>query len=192
MPRTKSYLSRKQDAYRRQRANRESKMRLAAQLASKPVARIVHEVRPVGSSLFSVATMFGPYCHICGLCCDFRSTGFNRRIAVTRDHLIPVSKGGRGGENLRPAHSYCNAKRGVDDITTELSAKCRQWIIKNVGAGVIEDVESWFNAHVRPALMFPVKGVSAIEDYRQASLAERARREDLFWKCCQGGLCSGR
>lgn len=46
---------------------------------------------------------YGTVCHLCG-----------RRGATTADHIIPRSRGGDDSlDNLRPAHSRCNASRGA-------------------------------------------------------------------------------
>jgi 5-methylcytosine-specific restriction endonuclease McrA len=53
----------------------------------------------------------GWWCHLCGDLIDPNLSRFDR-MAMTMDHLIPVSLGGSDDPgNLRPAHRSCNSKR---------------------------------------------------------------------------------
>lgn len=45
---------------------------------------------------------------LCELCGEPARVG----DPITADHVVPMSKGGAGGE-LRPAHRSCNSKRGA-------------------------------------------------------------------------------
>ena len=49
-----------------------------------------------------VISEYGDICHLCA-----------RPGADTKDHLLPLSRGGTDDiENLRPAHRICNGRRG--------------------------------------------------------------------------------
>jgi 5-methylcytosine-specific restriction endonuclease McrA len=47
------------------------------------------------------------YCGVVTQKCDQHKPDFH-----TRDHIIPYSKGGRGGANFVPACKWCNSRKG--------------------------------------------------------------------------------
>lgn len=179
-----SAMDRKQAAYRK--ANR---------AADIPRAPIPKGPQPKAYSplhaVYELLVRDGPYCHICSFCCDFMETRRPLPLTATRDHIIPASQGGTlARENLRLAHACCNNKRGDLPITDELRHRCRAWVLEHVGLHPTLDVESWFNANVRPIL--PLKPRTVIGEFSIAYQAEVAKREDLFFRCVQGGLANGR
>jgi 5-methylcytosine-specific restriction endonuclease McrA len=66
--------------------------------------------------LSDVAARDGYICHLCGRRVDMSLSG-RHPWGPTADHLIPASHGG-GDEpqNVAPAHSRCNIKRGVGGL----------------------------------------------------------------------------
>jgi 5-methylcytosine-specific restriction endonuclease McrA len=59
-------------------------------------------------------------CHICGKKVD-RNLRFPHPMSATRDHLIPISRGGlHEMRNVKLAHWKCNAARGVDRLPAQL------------------------------------------------------------------------
>lgn len=183
-----SYLAKRQMLYRRKREASAPKFERAT--VKPTLAPVAHS-----SSLFGLAAKHGPWCVICGLPCDFHSAR-RTRITATREHLIPRSKGGIGGDNLRISHDYCNAKRGNREIDAGLKQKCREWILRNIGVPRLLDAESHFNAHVRPQIVDLIRrsnaSSAAVDEYMTEYAAKKAANEDVFWRCNQGGLCSGR
>lgn len=103
------------------------------------------------SLVFGLVARDGPNCHICGLCCDLRSSGYATRLMATRDHLRPLSKGGKPGPvNQKLAHAYCNSKRGNrDHITENFRTYCRTWIAQYVGMPAVAEAESWFERRIK-------------------------------------------
>ena len=186
MTKTKSYLGRKQDAYRKRRMKAEPKW----DRATVPRGPRPKEYDPMGN-VFSLIVRDGPMCHICGLCCDFQKTAKPERLTATQDHIIPISKGGGNVvSNKKLAHAYCNHKRGSGPVTEELRLLCREWILQHLGQYIIADLEEWFNKEVRP--LIPRRPKGAIEDYKEEYWLQLAKSEDIFYRCCQGGLCSSR
>lgn len=51
----------------------------------------------------------GMICHLCGGVIE-------KKKDFSRDHEIPKSKGGKRGDNLKPAHKFCNYKKGNKDL----------------------------------------------------------------------------
>lgn len=82
-----------------------------------------------------------------------------RIVMMTRDHIIPKSKGGIDDvRNLRPACEYCNSRRGSAMTAEEIAFM-----------------------HAHPELIDPVrarKSAEAAERQHQEMLAARARREE--------------
>jgi len=53
---------------------------------------------------------------------------FHAPLSWSRDHLVPVSKGGKAGMNIVLAHFKCNTERGNADPTQEmLERAARLW-----------------------------------------------------------------
>ena len=53
----------------------------------------------------------------------------NNSLAASRDHVVPVSKGGGNAlTNLRLSHAACNCRRADQDITDEIRAWCRRTV----------------------------------------------------------------
>lgn len=67
-------------------------------------------------------------CHICGVPIPTWTYGMgNHPLAPSRDHVVPVVRGGKNlPNNLRAAHRCCNTRRGSDRLTKVLRAKCRK------------------------------------------------------------------
>lgn len=89
------------------------------------------------------------YCHICGLICEPRKTQKHSQLYATRDHLIPKSLGGGNGENLRPAHRFCNSLRGSGSIDDGFRYACKLRLLQEYGA-TLADLER--DARVRISL----------------------------------------
>jgi 5-methylcytosine-specific restriction endonuclease McrA len=104
-------------------------------------------------SVFGIVQRDGNKCHICGLPCDFRTVDKKLAITATRDHITPKSKGGKAHlSNLKLAHSYCNAKRGDQELTEEIQSYCREWIKYRISEQALTDAERWFQKHLKPLL----------------------------------------
>jgi 5-methylcytosine-specific restriction endonuclease McrA len=71
-----------------------------------------------GWSRDMVLETYGTTCHICKATIDLTAP---RQVGVPGwesglhlDHIIPISKGGKDTlENVRPAHAYCNQRKGA-------------------------------------------------------------------------------
>lgn len=77
-------------------------------------------------------------CAICGLQMLLKATdnGKIHKMSATLDHIIPKNKGGGHNiENLRAAHSWCNAKRGCNDLTLEDIVNMRVYVRKKLPEG---------------------------------------------------------
>lgn len=69
-----------------------------------------------GPGLAAVLAQYGSVCHLClqPIEADVDPRGPR---AATRDHVVPVSKGGPNViENLRPAHRSCNVWKGTKSL----------------------------------------------------------------------------
>lgn len=114
-----------------------------------------------GKSLRSLVARDGPYCWICGLCCDIRPIDHNadgrvNRIMATRDHVIPVFLGGTNHlRNLRLAHKYCNSKRGCKIVSVGFSCNMRRWYKEHCWLSLIDEAEKHYKAHVEKTLRMP-------------------------------------
>jgi 5-methylcytosine-specific restriction endonuclease McrA len=65
----------------------------------------------------TVLETYGAICHLCNLTIDLEApkqvgkTGWE--VGFHIDHVIPISKGGADNlANVRPAHAYCNQRKG--------------------------------------------------------------------------------
>lgn len=81
--------------------------------------------RKVAALRAAVLSEHGTICHLCGM-----------PGADTADHIVPRSMGGDDSlDNLRPAHSRCNASRGATPLSSwraahplpERAPPSRQW-----------------------------------------------------------------
>lgn len=54
------------------------------------------------------------------------ASGRMHRFRATRDHVVPVCKGGTGEGNIRLAHECCNGNKGNKDLTEELQAEIKR------------------------------------------------------------------
>jgi hypothetical protein len=64
-------------------------------------------------SIRQLRELYGDDCWLCLRPIDFRRDGQRDRMRATRDHVIPLARGGPDSpENLRPAHKWCNERRG--------------------------------------------------------------------------------
>lgn len=55
------------------------------------------------------------WCHLCGMLIPPGIVSPAHHLYGTIDHVLPLSKGGRDtAGNRRPAHSWCNSKKGSD------------------------------------------------------------------------------
>jgi 5-methylcytosine-specific restriction endonuclease McrA len=77
----------------------------------------------------------GLVCWICGIPIEEKmlmvrcSELGNNSLAASRDHVIPVSKGGGNARsNLRLAHCSCNTRRADRELTPEITAWCRKTV----------------------------------------------------------------
>lgn len=79
----------------------------------------------------------GTRCWICGeeiasnlLMVRYSQLG-NNSLAANKDHVIPVSKGGKNHlDNLKLSHAACNSRRADRDITPELVEWCRKTVAR--------------------------------------------------------------
>ena len=68
-------------------------------------------------------------CWICHI--PYRANIKSGQLRKTRDHVIPrVFGGGSLENNIRPAHAYCNHRRGSSELTPEIVAICQEFITK--------------------------------------------------------------
>lgn len=72
-----------------------------------------------------VIDLYGNVCYICSQEIDLSASrrsgiGENWQNGLHIDHVIPLSKGGPDCiENVRPAHAFCNLKKGSKLVTKE-------------------------------------------------------------------------
>lgn len=56
-------------------------------------------------------------------------TGSSNNRGWTREHIQPVSKGGKNYQNIVLAHGLCNSKRGTETLSEELMAKAQNILV---------------------------------------------------------------
>ena len=106
----KDIIAKKQKLYRLEHPE------LSRRSSRKRRARLMKIVR-VEYTDQQVLEKYGTKCHICSEQIDLtapRSTSHYRwKQSLHIDHLIPISKGGEDTlENVRPAHGFCNIRKG--------------------------------------------------------------------------------
>lgn len=66
----------------------------------------------------------------CWICGD-KFYRYDERLKKTKDHFIPRSDGGRGWNNIKPAHWACNNFRGNKPVDESIISACQE-IIKQL------------------------------------------------------------
>lgn len=70
-------------------------------------------------NLAKIHEQFGGYCVYCGVQTKLEYGPGERHLAATRDHLIPISAGGKNGEKNEVLACYpCNRRKGSLDPRT--------------------------------------------------------------------------
>lgn len=77
--------------------------------------------RKTKGSIKRLRSVHGGNCHLCSL--RIPKEPNDPLLGASRDHIVPFSEGGKGGENLRLAHIYCNNRRGSGPMPTAEEAK---------------------------------------------------------------------
>jgi len=98
-------------------------------------------------------------CHLC----DHPIIELTGPLGLTKDHVIPKSKGGKNTkDNLLPAHRICNHIKDDRDLTDELREECRKAFEKR---------------QFKPAKLKKPKGMSRQSKKKAHSIPERQSAE---------------
>jgi len=96
-----------------------------------------------GSKTYKIWERSEGICHLCRYFIDLPH--FNHQLGASVDHIIPASIGGtRTYDNLRPAHAWCNSKRGQSTITEKLKDSIRTLFEQKFGVSADDEPSTTF------------------------------------------------